>query len=32
MGRYGLSGEAQTAQMAALSEGQRSRVVLHYWL
>ena len=27
MGRYGLSGEAQTAQMATLSEGQRSRVV-----
>ncbi|KAI3405287.1 ARB1 [Candida oxycetoniae] len=27
LGRYGLSGEAQTAQMATLSEGQRSRVV-----
>ncbi|KAH3677048.1 hypothetical protein WICMUC_001954 [Wickerhamomyces mucosus] len=27
LGRYGLTGEAQTAQMATLSEGQRSRVV-----
>ncbi|RCK67340.1 ABC transporter ATP-binding protein ARB1 [Candida viswanathii] len=27
LGRYGLSGEAQTSQMATLSEGQRSRVV-----
>lgn len=27
LGRYGLSGESQTAQMATLSEGQRSRVV-----
>jgi ATP-binding cassette subfamily F protein 2 len=27
LGRYGLTGEGQTAQMATLSEGQRSRVV-----
>lgn len=27
LGRYGLSGEGQTSQMATLSEGQRSRVV-----
>lgn len=27
LGRYGLTGEQQTAQMATLSEGQRSRVV-----
>lgn len=27
LGRYGLSGDAQTALMATLSEGQRSRVV-----
>ncbi|SCU88220.1 LANO_0D01464g1_1 [Lachancea nothofagi CBS 11611] len=27
LGRYGLSGEAQTSQMGTLSEGQRSRVV-----
>lgn len=27
LGRYGLTGEAQTAQMGTLSEGQRSRVV-----
>ena len=27
LGRYGLTGEGQTSQMATLSEGQRSRVV-----
>ncbi|KAF2463926.1 uncharacterized protein BDR25DRAFT_272470 [Lindgomyces ingoldianus] len=27
LGRYGLSGEAQTAKMATLSEGQKSRIV-----
>ncbi|SCV04630.1 LAME_0H19966g1_1 [Lachancea meyersii CBS 8951] len=27
LGRYGLTGEAQTSQMGTLSEGQRSRVV-----
>lgn len=27
LGKYGLTGEGQTAQMATLSEGQRSRVV-----